>query len=327
MINVSADSATALWLAAIDAVVRDGAPCAPRGLGTREVTDAHLSLTRPRRRLVYVPPTRVINAAFAAAETVWILAGVDDDWIYTYNQRLKRFADDHVLRGAYGPRLRSWANGVDQLDLVRRELLAEPSTRRAVVQLWDPARDHSGHRDVPCTLGYWFSLRGGRLDMHTTMRSQDLWLGFCYDIYVDTVVHELVAGWVGAELGVYHHHIGSLHLYDEHLPYARDLVGATLSGADGRGGPEMAPLTVPWEDLDPLLQAVISGQDCGHPGWTEMAEVMRSYRIYKSGGTTHGRAQAQSIEGPLGRALTAWYVHLDRAADLLHPGARMEGSA
>ncbi|MFD0683726.1 thymidylate synthase [Actinomadura fibrosa] len=326
MIDVSADSATALWVAAINAVVRDGAPCAPRGLGTREVTDAHLSLTRPRQRLVYAPPTRVINAAFAAAETVWIIAGVDDDWIYTYNERLKRFADGHVLRGAYGPRLRSWADGVDQLDLVRRELLAEPSSRRAVVQLWDPARDHAGHRDVPCTLGYWFCLRDGRLDMHTAMRSQDLWLGFCYDIYVDTIVHELVAGWVGAKLGVYHHHIGSLHLYDEHMPYARELVSAP-SAIDDVHGVEMAPLTVPWEDLDPLLHAVINGENCRHPGWTEMAEVMRSYRSYKSGDTTDGRAQARNIDGPLGRALNAWYDHLDRAAGLLQPDAQMKGPA
>ncbi|MBD2895619.1 Thymidylate synthase [Actinomadura sp. RB99] len=324
MINVSADSATTLWLAAVDAVVRSGTPHAPRGLRTREIVDAHLSLTRPRRRLVCAPPTRVINAAFAAAETVWILAGVDDDWIYTYNQRLQQFADDHVLRGAYGPRLRSWASGVDQLDLVRRELLADPSTRRAAVQLWDPARDHQGHRDVPCTLGYWFSLCDGRLDMHTTMRSQDLWLGFCYDLYVNTVVHELVAGWVGAELGVYHHHIGSLHLYDEHLPYARDLATAAPPQADAHT--DMAPLAVPWEDFDQLLQAVIHGRECGHPGWTEMAEVMRSYRIYKSGDTSDGRAHAQGIDGPLGRALTAWYAHLDRAAGLLHTTGRTRGT-
>jgi thymidylate synthase len=160
--------------------------------------------------------------------------------------------------------------------------------------------------------------------MHTTMRSQDLWLGFCYDVFADTVVHELMAGWVGAELGAYHHHIGSLHLYDEHLPYARDLTAAhpreSLS-------PVMAPLTLPWEDLDGVLRAVIDGAECRHPGWSEITEVMRSYRIYKSGDVADGRAHAHSINGPLGRALTAWYTHLARAAGLLPTAEHAVGRA
>lgn len=326
MITVRAVSASRLWLGTVEAVLAQGAPCDPRGLGTWEVVGAHLTLTQPRRRLVCLPPIRVINTAFAAAETVWILAGVDDDWIYAYNRRLAEFADGHVLRGAYGPRLRSWAGRVDQLDQVRQQLIADPVSRRAVIQLWDPARDHEGYRDVPCTLGYWFALRGGRLDMHTMMRSQDLWLGFCYDIYAATVLHELMAGWVSAELGVYHHHVGSLHLYDEHLPYARQLVSGNMPASAGPVSPVMPALTLPWEDLDPLLQAVIEGQPCGHPGWAQTAEVMRSYRIYKSGDTTQGRDLARRTPGPLAQALTAWYDHLDRAAALLHPTSGSTGS-
>ena len=319
MITVRAESASRLWRQTVDAVLAHGAPCDPRGLGTWEVIGAHLTLTQPRRRLVYVPPTRVINAAFAAAETVWILAGVDDEWIYTYNRRLREFADGHVLRGAYGPRLRSWAGRVDQLDRVRHQLIADPSSRRAVIQLWDPARDHEGHRDVPCTLGYWFALRNGHLDMHTMMRSQDLWLGFCYDLYTATVLHELMAGWVAAELGVYHHHVGSLHLYDEHLPSARHLISTTTLDSAGLVSPVMPSLMLPWEDLDPLLRAVIEGQPCRHSGWAETAEVMRSYRIYKSGARAEGREVARRTPGPLAQALIAWYNHLDRAAALSDP--------
>lgn len=329
MIAVRAESASRLWRETVDAVLAHGAPCDPRGLGTWEVVGAHLTLTQPRRRLVCVPPTRVINAAFVAAETVWILAGVDDDWIYTYDRRLREFADGHVLRGAYGPRLRSWAGRVDQLDQVRHQLTADPCSRRAVIQLWDPTRDHEGHRDVPCTLGYWFALRDGRLDMHTMMRSQDLWLGFCYDLYAATVLHELMAGWVDAELGAYHHHVGSLHLYDEHLPYARHLISNVPEVGSGTGllSPVMPSLTLPWDDLDPLLRAVIEGQPCGHPGWAEAAEVMRSYRIYKSGDPAQGRELARRTPGPLAQALTAWYDHLDRAAALLDSASSTVGSS
>lgn len=315
MIAVEASCASRLWLETVRTVVTKGSPCDPRDLRTLEVVGAHLTLTDPRRRLVCVPPTRVINAAFAAAEAVWVLAGSDDDWICTYNQRLREFTDGGVLRGAYGPRLRRWAGRVDQLDMVRSQLAADPASRRAVVQLWDPARDHNGYRDVPCTLGYWFILRDGRLDMHTMMRSQDLWLGFCYDIYAATVLQELMAGWTGAELGAYHHHVGSLHLYDEHLPAARQLVSGARPAAEP-DSPVMLPLAVPWDQLDWLLDAVIEGRRCDHPGWAETAAVMRSYRIHRSGDREGGRELARLRDGPLARALTAWYGHLDHAATI-----------
>nr|MDT0667791.1 thymidylate synthase [Micromonospora sp. DSM 115978] len=113
---------------------------------------AHLRLTDPRRRFVDLHPARVLNPAFAVAEAVWILSGSDDPWIYDFNRALLGYADDGVLRGAYGPRLRRWHGAVDQLDEVRRQLADDPDSRRAVVTLYDPQRDHAGHRDVPCTL-------------------------------------------------------------------------------------------------------------------------------------------------------------------------------
>lgn len=304
MITVTADSASALWRDTIDAVLTHGVPASPRGLETWEATDAHLTLTRPRRRLVCVPPDRVINAAFAAAEAVWILAGLDDAWIYTYNQRLKRFADDHILRGAYGPRLRSWSGDTDQLDQARRELLDDPATRRAVIQLWDAARDHHGHRDVPCTLGYQFLLRDGRLDMHTTMRSQDLWLGFCYDIFAATVLHELMAGWLGADLGDYHHHIDSLHLYDA------DQEKAEAVPDDVVRGPELPDLTVPWDGFDDLLSHIQAGQPVGHPGWDTLAAALACYQLWKGGDRDAAVDYAERIPGPIGEGMRTWYTEL-----------------
>ena len=101
--------------------------------------------------------------------------------------------------------------------------MTDPDSRRAVVQLFDPGRDFRGHRDVPCTLGYRFYVRNGRLHMHTSMRSQDLWLGFGYDIFTATLLQEFLADWLGVEVGDYHHHIDSLHLYETDLRVASDL--------------------------------------------------------------------------------------------------------
>ncbi len=55
---------------------------------TREGLDVRLLLERPRARLLYAPPAHVLNAAFAVAETIWILSRLDASWIYDfYGQR------------------------------------------------------------------------------------------------------------------------------------------------------------------------------------------------------------------------------------------------
>jgi thymidylate synthase len=243
--TVVGDDIAELFTKAV-ALALSGERVCPRGMPTREVTNVHLVLKRPRSRLLFAPPVRVLNTAFAVAETVWILSGSDDPWIFDFNGRLRQYADDGVLLGAYGPRLRRSRGQVDLLAQAIATLRADPDSRRAVIQLYDPGRDAAGHRDVPCTLGFRFQLRGGRLHMATTMRSQDLWTGLPYDMFFTTVLHELMAGWLGAELGDYHHQVDSLHLYEEVLERAVEVQDTAMCL-------QTPALVTPWEGLDALL--------------------------------------------------------------------------
>jgi thymidylate synthase len=309
VIVISAGSASDLFSQACQAVLSVGLEVAPRDTATVEVLGAHLCLTDPRRRLVDVPPMRVLNPAYAAAEAVWVLSGSGEPWIYQYNRRLANFADDGLVT-AYGPRLRRWRGEVDQLDEVRRLLIREPETRRAVIQMFDPGHGLGSRAGVPCALGYRFFLRGGRLHMHTTMRSQDLWLGFGYDLFTATVLQELLAGWVGAEVGEYHHHVDSLHLYEHDVSAARRIASPT---AGPRHGDAMAALAVPWADFDTTLRGVITGRRLVDQAWAELAAVLCSYRLRTAGDRPGGRIAATDADGPLARALDRWYDHLERA--------------
>jgi thymidylate synthase len=246
-----------------------------------------------------------------------VLSGSDAPWIFGYNERLRRYADSGVLRGAYGPRLRRWDGRVDQLHRVVEILRGDPQSRRAVIQLHDPARDAPEHRDVPCTLRCCFWLRAGRLDMLTSMRSQDAWTGLPYDLFVFTIVHELVAGWLDAELGDYRHHVGSLHLYDSDLDSA---AGTAAAGAARPvSGQVMAELTTPLAGLDDLLGRVRAGVVTGHPGWDVMGQTMHSYRLWKSRARGQARDAARALPAPLGPALAEWYAELDRQAGATGP--------
>lgn len=303
MLVLEASSATQLFLQAVARVLQSGVSVDPRGQGTRELMPAHLCLTEPRARVLDAACGRVINPAFAVAETVWILSGSDSPWIFDFNARLRCFADAGRLQGAYGPRLRNWL-GVDQLDAVRRQLLRDRSSRRATVCLFDPARDHAGARDVPCTVTYGFYIREGRLQMHTTMRSQDLWLGFPYDLFAATVLQELMAHWCGVALGAYHLHVSSLHLYDEHLEPAARLKEPPPAG------PITSNLGLPWEELNAMVDRLMLGVPVAAPGWNTFSGALDSYRLWKQDQPAAAMSLAAETPGALGRAMERWYDHL-----------------
>jgi thymidylate synthase len=311
MLVLTCSSANELYAAVCREIRRYGRSAAPRGMPTTEVLGAHLCLTEPRRRFVSVPPARVLNPAFAVAEALWILSGSDDPWIFTYNRSLAKYADEGRLQGAYGPRMRRWHGGLDQLDHVRRLLLRDPDSRQAVIQIYDPSRDTRGHRDVPCTLNYRFFLRHGRLDMHTTMRSNDVWLGLPYDLFTATLLQELMAEWLGAELGTYHHHVDSLHIYAQHEEASTAVARSSVVPS-----PVMPALTAPQGELTEFIGAVVEGVLTKDVGllWSVFAAVLASYRQWASGDRSAARAVAATIDGELGRAVRQWYDYLAPAA-------------
>ncbi|MCY7300288.1 MAG: thymidylate synthase [Ilumatobacteraceae bacterium] len=308
MLDIRCDSANELFAASCRAVRQRGTRSAPRGMGTTEVLGAHLCLTRPRHRFVDLPPTRILNPAFAVAETLWIISGSDDPWIFDYNGSLAQYADNGRLQGAYGPRIRNWRGAVDQLDHVRTLLTRDRDSRQGVIQIYDAERDTCGHRDVPCTLGHRFFLRDGRLHLYTTMRSQDLWLGFPYDIITNTLILELMAGWLGADLGEYHHYVDSLHLYDQHLDRAEtSIANAELSSP-------MPDMTVSWSALSNVLAATLADEPSAEAsaGWTSFAHTLASYRIWKAGEREKARTLITNAgNGLLPGALIRWYDHLE----------------
>lgn len=300
-------SANDLFTTACARVLTGGAAAAPRGLPTREVLGSSLRLADPRHRLVDLPPHRVISPAFAVAEALWILSGSGEPWIHEFNFSLASYVGDGPPHGAYGPRLRSWA-GIDQFDRVRRLLLHDPGTRRAVLTIFDPARDLVDARDIPCTLGHRFYLRDGRLHMVTSMRSQDVWRGLPYDLFAATLLLELMAGWIGTEVGHWHHQVDSLHLYTPEHDAAHRAVLAHAPITT-----PMRPLTAPWESFDDLLAQVIAGQHVGDAAWDDLADVMGAFRLWRRGDRDAARERAGG-PGTMAAALTRWFARQDARA-------------
>ena len=72
--------------------------------------------------------------------------------------------------------------------------------------------------DTPCTYAVQFTILNNRLNMCVTMRSNDLWYGFCNDQYCFSELQKLVAERLDMKLGTYYHFAHNLHLYNKQIP-------------------------------------------------------------------------------------------------------------
>jgi len=101
----------------------------------------------------------------------------------------------------------------DVVDLLRRA----PGTRQAFLPVWFPEDTGTVHgQRVPCTLGYHFLIRGGRLHMWYYMRSCDLMRHFQDDVYMAGRLNQWICGQLGHDLqpGRLNMIISSLHTFE-----------------------------------------------------------------------------------------------------------------
>lgn len=191
---------------------------------TVERTGVTLTFPDPTRVLLPLGVNRKVNVRLAAVEALQLLSGTFDSVL------VQRAAPSYVgvladptdpSYGTYGPRLRY------QLEQVYVELRDRPTSRRAVLSIWrEEDLYHDGDR--PCTLTLQFLLREHGLELHVSMRSQDVWLGVPYDVFMFSQLQLSLARQLNVPVGRYVHHVGSLHVYERDRDAAGMLVACPV---------------------------------------------------------------------------------------------------
>ena len=126
----------------------------------------------------------------------------------------KRMADsDGNVNSNYGWQ---WGRN-DQIDMVIEMLKQNPNTRQACISIYDGKEISDYAFDTPCTYAIQFTIIHNRLDMCVTMRSNDLWYGFCNDQYQFSMLQDMIAIELGIELGGYYHFAHNMHLYNNKI--------------------------------------------------------------------------------------------------------------
>ena len=153
---------------------------------------------------------------YAEAEWQWYLTGLPNikmlGEIYGKVPEIwKRMANEEgYVNSNYGYQ---WQRN-DQIDKVIELLKSNPRTRQATISIYDGKEIDKYKFDTPCTYAIQFTITGQELNMCVTMRSNDLWYGFCNDQYCFSKLQELVAIEVGLSIGNYYHFAHNLHLYN-----------------------------------------------------------------------------------------------------------------
>jgi thymidylate synthase len=157
------------------------------------------------------PPSHAIwpfntdgNAAFTSGQ----------QFSHTYPERFWPKEAGRVTGGRnYGIRY-EYGDLNDLVSLLR----SRPATRQAYLPVWFPedlAMTGIEAR-VPCTLGYHFLIRGGKLSVRYYMRSCDFLRHFRDDVYLAILLGRWVAAQVNPKLHMTHliMHISSLHVFE-----------------------------------------------------------------------------------------------------------------
>jgi thymidylate synthase len=159
------------------------------------------------------------NEDYAEAEWQWYLSGdrntaklgelygkVPEIW--------KRMADNQGnVNSNYGWQ---WKRN-DQIGEVINILKNYRETRQACISIYDGKEIDKYTYDTPCTYAMQFTILDNRLHMCVTMRSNDLWYGFCNDQYQFSKLQELIAKEINMDMGTYYHFAHNLHIYSDKL--------------------------------------------------------------------------------------------------------------
>jgi thymidylate synthase len=217
---------------------------------SRELLGVSALILRPRARLCR---SETRGRAFSClGELIWYLSKSNAlAPIAPYIPKYKKESEDgETVYGGYGPRLFG-KDGHDQIANVLALLSENPTSRRAVIQLFDAADISVRRKEIPCTTTLQLFVRDDRLHLVATMRSNDAFIGLPHDVFCFTMLQEILARSLGLEMGPYRHMVGSLHLYEDNVEDAKALIDERFQRRI-----EMPPMPNgdPWPEIEKLVQ-------------------------------------------------------------------------
>ncbi len=275
-----------------------------------EEIGALLEIKNPRARISRTENRGRIFSALG--ELLWYLAGTNElEFICYYISRYRDESEDgKTIYGGYGPRLFN-TRGQNQIENVVELLKKNPTSRKAVIQLFDSDDLALSRKEVPCTCTLQFMVRNRRLHMLTSMRSNDAYFGLPHDVFCFTMLQEIIARTLSVELGTYRHLVGSLHLYE------KDIEGAGQYLDEGWQSSRASMPLMPEGDPWPAIKAVLGAESAIRNGdaidmealnldpyWADLVRLLQILRHYKD----KNHSELIRIKGAMASHIYSTYI-------------------
>ncbi len=184
--------------------------------------------------------TKKVHTKSILAELLWFLQGSQNinplkaQGVSIWNEWATETGD---LGPVYGAQWRHWpcsdGSHVDQIQRLIDGLKKRPHSRRHLFHAWNveylPDESKSPQQNVldgkmalpPCHLLYQFHVQNNRLSCMLYLRSNDLFLGHCYNLASVSFLTHMIAQQCDLIAGEVILSIGDLHLYQNHIEQAR----------------------------------------------------------------------------------------------------------
>jgi len=185
---------------------------------TKALFNVGFYITDPKDRKI-INRERKWSEEYAEAEWKWYLTGDPritalGDIYGKIPMIWKRMANSSgLVNSNYGWQWERY----NQLWRIVDMLKNDPETRQAAISIYDGKEIIDYSNDTPCTYAIQFTIIHNKLDMCVTMRSNDLWYGFCNDQYQFSKLQEMVSKRLKIETGVYYHFAHNMHLYNNKI--------------------------------------------------------------------------------------------------------------
>ncbi|WP_102264782.1 thymidylate synthase [Mesobacillus jeotgali] len=190
----------------------------------KDLGPATFEISEDNFRLIHLN-NRAINPFFALTEFSWIIEGSNElKPLQHYINNYHMFSDDgSTLNGAYGFRLKHYFKK-DQIEEAIKQLKERPNSRRVVLSMWSVDDLAANSNDLPCNISILLKVRKDKLDITVLNRSNDIFLGVPYNVFVFYLLQVYIAEQTGYQIGVQRHFTDSLHLYKKHENVVREIV-------------------------------------------------------------------------------------------------------
>ncbi len=205
---------------------------------------------------------------------------------------------------------------------------SDPKSRQVALQFWDVLTDlpHADgaprSADVPCNMMSMLKVRDGRLEWTQVLRSNDVFRGLPNNLTQFTLLQEVMAGWLGLELGGYHQWSDSLHIYADALdefscgaPVAEERNTDSLALPIDRGEQlvsemyrRMTMLTAP--ELNETQVSHIAAIDDAPVGYRNLLRVLAADSARRRGRLDHSQALMADCTNP--QLVQVWSAWLER---------------